>query len=793
MLLVFLVYQPVWQASYLWDDDKLITANRCIVGPLGLKEIWTTRAADICPLTITTFWAEYKLWGAVPLPYHLVNVLLHIVCALLLWQVLRALQVPGAWLGAALWALHPVQVESVAWIAEMKNTEAGVFYLLSILLFLKWLKSRELDSRARRAWRYVGVLFCAALALSSKSSTVVLPVVLCLLAWWKESGWRWRLLLETGPIFLLSTIAGGVSIWTQALQGAPSAGSQVLRNWSERLAVTGNVPWFYLAKLAWPYPLMTVYPRWEVNPRHWSAFLPLVAVFVLLLVLWWQRRTWAAGWLLAFGYFLVALLPVSGLVKIVYFYLTFVADHFLYLASMGPLALIGVGLSWLTRRSVLGRTSLSMACIAGLLLTLGVVSWHRCWAYKNEETLWTDAVAKNPSCSAARENLGRSLERTGRIDEAIEQYQEALKINDSSVGAHNNLGNVLLQKGQSREAILEYQEAVTIDPKVAQSYNNLGNGFLRSGQIDQAIAQYQVALRLDPENVSAHNDLGDAFLQKGRVDEAVVQYQKALRLEPGQAAALGNLAVAHFQNGQVDDAIREFRDVLRINPNDAKFRYDLGNALFRTGQVDEAIGQYREALKLNPRDAGTYLNLGNALIQKGQMDEAIARYQEAVRINPRLFSAHSNLGNAFEQTGQVEEAIAQYREALKLNPNHARTHDKLGNVLVQKGQLDEAILQYQEALKINPASAEVHCDLGNVLFRCEQADAAADQYQAALKIKPDNAFTHHSLGLVLAHQGRLNEAIAQFREALRLKPDFSDAQQNLVTAQTLLQQAAEAH
>ena len=187
VLAVILVYTPSWWAGYLWDDDVVVTENPVIVGPLGLKEIWTTSAADICPLTITTFWVEHALWGLAPVPYHVVNVLLHGVSAVVLWRVLRALQVPGAWLGAALWALHPVQVESVAWISEMKNTESGLFFLLSILCFVRWLKDRGSGA----GWNYGLALLFAALAMASKSSTVILPVVLCLCAWWLKGRWQW--------------------------------------------------------------------------------------------------------------------------------------------------------------------------------------------------------------------------------------------------------------------------------------------------------------------------------------------------------------------------------------------------------------------------------------------------------------------------------------------------------------------------------------------------------------------------------------------------------------------------
>ena len=382
-LAVLLVYQPVWRAGYVWDDDVLVTINPCIVGPQGFKEIWTTRAADICPLTITTLWAAHKLWGLSPLPYHLLTVCLHAASAVLLWRVLLGLRVPGAWIGAALWALHPVQVESTAWIAEIKNTQSGVFFLLTILCFLRALK---VDAPT---------ILCAALAMASKSSTVILPVVLCLVAWWMDRGWRWRRLKEVAPVIALSAAATALSVWTQ--WSAVATASEPARPWPQRLALAGDAAWFYLGKVVWPHPLITVYPRWEIDVGTPLAFLPLLAVFVVSLVFWRQRRTWGLAWWLTWSFFIVALLPTLGLVEMSYFRYSFVADHFVYLASMAPLALAGAGLSRLGRYTPADKLRWPMFATASLLVATGFGSWHRGWVYRNQQTLWDRHAGQKPT------------------------------------------------------------------------------------------------------------------------------------------------------------------------------------------------------------------------------------------------------------------------------------------------------------------------------------------------------------------------------------------------------------
>ncbi|MCE0499421.1 MAG: tetratricopeptide repeat protein [Methylacidiphilales bacterium] len=622
LLAVLLTYQPVWDAGYIWDDDSLITSNPCIVGPLGLKEIWTTSAAEICPLTLTTLWVAHALWGLSPLPYHILNVFLHAACAVVLWRVLCRLQIPGAWLGAALWALHPVQVESVAWITEMKNTQSGLFFLLSILFFVKWLGARENDGQTGGGWNYALTLIFAALAMASKSSTVILPVVLCLCAWWIEGRWQWRNLARVAPIFLMSLAASATSIWTQKLQLATAVDPRLARPWTERLMTAGDAVWFYLGKLIWPHPLTTIYPRWEFDAAQWFSYLPLLILIVLLFILWLKRETGARAWFFTFAYFLAALLPVIGLVNLAWFLNSFVADHFQYLASMGPLALAGAGLVKIAKFILPTKPGLQANVCAALLLILGAMSWHRSWAYESQETLCTDTLAKNPDSWVAHNSLGVALSEKGRVDEAMAQFQRALEIN----------------------------------PNFADAYNNLGNALLQTGQVDDAMAEYQKALVIDPNNINAHNNLGWALLQKGQVDEAIAECQKALEINPDFADAHGNLGIAFSLKGRADDAMAEFQKALAINPNDPKIHYNLGNVLLQKGQMDQATTEFQKALELDPNNARAHDKLGLIHFEKGQLDAAIADFQEALRLNPGDGAAQSNLAKAQALASRASES-----------------------------------------------------------------------------------------------------------------------------------------
>jgi len=625
ILAVILVYSPVWWAGFIWDDDFDITANPVIIGPLGLKEIWTTSAAQHFPLVLTTFWVEHALWGLNPLPYHIVNVFLHGFCAVLLWRVLRSLQIPGAWLGAALWAVHPVQVESVAWIAETKNTQSCLFYLLSILFFVRWLRARDTNERPGGDWSYGLTMLFAALAIASKSSTVILPIVLCLCAWWVEGRWQWRNLARVGPIFLVSIAAGVVAIWTQGAQQTGIGEPLWVRTWPVRLMTAGDSVWFYLGKLIWPNPLIMIYPVWDLHAGHWLSYLPLLGVIIVLIILWLKRLSWSRPALFAWAYFLVALLPILGLVNNTYFSdgaifasYCMVADHFQYLGSMGPLALAGAGFARLEDilRSEM-RWPLSISRV-GILLLLGVLSWEQAWTYESQETLWTDTLSQNPDCWIGHDNLGFALVKNGRMDEAMAHFQKAFEIKPNAAAPQVGLGIVLGQTGKLDEAILHYVKALQVDPGYFVALVNLGNALLQEKQPDKAIIQLHKALEINPYVAEAYFDLGNAYFQKGQAAEAETQYEKALKMDPNLEAAYNNLGNALLSMRRADEAIVQLQNALERSPNAIEAHYNLGLAFLQKGKTDEAIAEFQQVLQLNPGDSGAQAQLVKAKARSEQ-------------------------------------------------------------------------------------------------------------------------------------------------------------------------------
>lgn len=558
---VFLVYQQVWSAGFIWDDDAHLTRNPCIVGPLGFKEIWTTSAATYYPLVLTSFWLQHAIWGLNPLPYHLVNIAMHAACSVLLWQGLWRLQVRGAWLGAALWALHPVQTESVAWITELKNTQSCLFYLLSILFYVKWFSAAGENPKIRSSWwQYTFSLLCAMMAILSKSSTVMLPVVLGLCTWWLRGRCQKQKFWHLVPFFLIAAVASGWTIWEQKFHSG-ALGVEWGQSGPERLVIAGKAIWFYLGKLIWPYPLIFIYPRWEINASRLWSYLPVLAAGGGLFVLWLNRKGSGRALFFACTYYLVLLVPLLGFFNVYFFRYSFVGDHFQYLASIGPLALAGTGLAAGWERLEKGRAFLRPVLCGSLLLILGVMTWRQSRMYADDETLWLTTIEHNPACWMAYDNLSVDYLHARRIDESMVYSMKALEIKPDNFVAENNLGTAFLQTEQIKEAISHYSRALELNPNYAEAHYNLGCVFQRTGQVADAIIHWQKALRINPQFTEAQTSLAwvlatstAASLRDGV--KAVELAERANQSSGGRnPMILGTLAAAYAEAGRFSEAI----------------------------------------------------------------------------------------------------------------------------------------------------------------------------------------------------------------------------------------------
>jgi tetratricopeptide (TPR) repeat protein len=662
--LLFVAYARALQAGFIWDDESHLTQNPCIVGPLGLKEIWTSTQAVYYPLVLTTFWVLHKFVGLRPFPYHLLNVLIHAASAVLLWRVLRQLKVSGEWLGAALWALHPVMVQSVAWVTELKNTQSCLFYLLSIFFFLKWedelpyqegAVSRPFWARTgdrRFSMLFVLSLFCFALATLSKPSVVMLPVVLGLCIWWRRGRIGWRNAVPLAPFLLISALASAWTIWEQKFH-ASAIGPEWAQSWPERLIVAGRAIWFYLAKLAWPDPLIFIYPRWEIHPLQWIAYLPLLLATVSLVLLWLLPGKASRAIFFSAAYYVVSLFPVLGFFDVYFFRYSFVSDHFQYLASMGPLALAGAamtqGFSRLAVAESLGRgvVFLRVGLCSLMLVLLGALTWQQSVVYHELITLYTHTLARNPACWMAHYNLGIALHDRGETDHAMDHYREAIALRPHYAEAHYNLARLLAEKGEFNDAVNHYKAALAINPTDAEAHNNLGATLFEGGLLDDAIAHYQQALSIRSDYPEASCNLANALLSKGDTDGAIAHYIACVAVLPNQADA----------------------------------QYNLASALLRKGRIDEAIAHYQKVLELVPENADAHVNLGSAFLSKGRVEDAIAEYRDALRLAPENVAAKSNL--AWLLATSADPSLRNGRESVLLAEQASRSSGGRGPLILR--------------------------------------------------------------------------------------------------------------
>jgi tetratricopeptide (TPR) repeat protein len=703
--LTFIAYAPAFRAGFIWDDDDHLTANPAMTAPHGLRMIWSSLAVSrYYPLTLTSFWVQRRVWGLNPTPYHLVNIALHAINGILVFSVLRRLRIPAAWLAAMLWVLHPVNVESVAWITELKNLQSGVFFFVSLLLYFRF----EGDGKYR--W-YALALLSGLAAVLSKPSTVVLPIVLLLCAWWQRRHWRRTDFVRTVPFFALAVAMSVLTVMEQRGHVLREGSAEWKLSVAERLGITGKAVWFYAAKLVWPARLTFVYPRWAVDGEALSSWMALGGLIAVGIVLWrWRRQAWARAALFGFSFFVAALLPVLGFFDVYYFRYSFVADHFQYLASIGLISLVVSAGAAVCQRTACGR-GLGTGAAAIALLILGALTWGQARVYRDPVTLWDDTLSKNPLCWLAHNNLGNTLLREGRVPEAIGHYEQALWIKPDCAEAHANWGNALLQAGMVGEAIGHYEQALRILPQNAGVHNNLANALLQAGKVEEAIGQYEQTLRIDPDYAVAHYNWGLTLMRAGRLPEAIGHYEQAVRIKPDYVEAHDEWGNALMNQGRLPEAIGHYEQALRIQPENAAVHNNLASALLQAGRIQEAIGHYEQAVRIQPRNAAMHNNLANALLQAGKVEEAIGQYEQALRINPDYAPAHYNLGNALLQAGKVAEAIGQYEQALQLRPDYAKAHDNLGVALEKQGRRQEAIQHYEQAVRIQPDFAEARSNL----------------------------------------------------------------------------------
>ena len=772
-----------------FDDELYVSENPIVQKGLTWEGFrWALTYGGIGhwhPLTWLSHMLDCQWYGLWAGGHHLTNLLLHMAAAILLFLVLRRMT-GFLWRSAfvaAVFAIHPLRVESVAWVAERKDVLSAFFFMLTLGAYVRYV------CRPPSMIRYGAVVLCFALGMLSKNMLMTMPFVLLLLDYWplnRLSSFTPQVLLRrvTEKIPLFALMVG--SCVATALVPEKISADKLSFGLRMENAVMSYVT--YVWQMIQPSGLACLYPIPTNCLPVWQVAGALGLLLAISGAAWAFRRThpWlVAGWL----WYLGMMIPVIGIVQISAFAAH--ADRYTYLPQIGLYLLLtwtaaDLCAGWRHRRLVLG----GFATI--ILVSLIFCARTQVSYWRNDELLWTHVLACTSDNYVAQNNLGNTLLPQGKVDEAIAHFQEALRIKPDYAGACYNLGNALLQKGKVDEAIVQYQKALQIIPDYAGAYNNLGNALLQKGKVDEAIAHFHEALQFKPDYAGACYNLGNALLQKGRVDEAITQYQKALQITPDYAEVWYHLGDALLQQGKVDEAIAHYQKALQITPGNAEVHNNLGNVLLQNGKMDEAIVHYQKALQITPGNARAHNNLASALLKKGKVDEATAHYQKALQITPDYAEAHNNLGYILLQKGKVDEAIVHFQQALQIKPDYAEAYYNFGNALLQKGRVDEAIAQYQQALQIKPDFPGVLKNLAWLLATCPDAHVR-DGVQAVKYARRACELTHYgattivgALAAAYAEAGRFDDAIAAAQKACALataagEPELLERNQKLLT------------
>ena len=552
-LLVAVGFFPATEAGFVWDDVVLTGA-----GPLqsagGLWQIWfeprslTDYEGHYWPILYTTFWLENRLWGVQPLGYHLVNMALHAGVVLLLWKLLRRLAAPGAWLAAAVFAVHPLHVESVVWVIGRKDLLATLFYLAAALHYIRFVEQR-------RRWRYAAALGFLLLSLLSKSIAVTLPPALLLWHWWRSGRVTAADLARVAPLALLAfgVVAADMSFYKGR---DPTAFDYSL---VERALIAAQALWFYAGKLLWPHPLAVIYPRWEVsalNPLGWGA---LCAAVALAAALWFARGRIGRAPFAAAALFALTLLPTLGFVDYGYMLYSFVADRYQYLAGAAMIALI-IGGAALGVRALPGTRRAAMPLAVAALVTLAALSWRQAGVYRDSLTFYSHIIALNPKARFAHASLGLEYQNLGRYEEALNAYQTDYRLAQQQPSAKLRISRAFMgmaaaseSLGQLNQAEAHYRNAVANSPSYALALDHLGAFYLRNQRYDEALDLFAALIQQQPGNAKFYVGRGVAQVGLRRLDEALASYERALSLDPSLPDARANRASLLQRMGQAQE------------------------------------------------------------------------------------------------------------------------------------------------------------------------------------------------------------------------------------------------
>ena len=688
----------------IWDD-RIWSRSPAVLEWSGLRDIWFAPGriegeGHYWPLVYSTLWLEHKLWGLAPAGYHVVNVALHAVNTVWLWRILERLAAPGALAAACVFAVHPLHVESVAWIIERKDVLSALFYLGALWF---WLRFRE--GRCRRDYALALLLLVA--GLLSKSIVVTLPAALLIIEWWREGRVTRRDLLRVAPFFAVALLVTAGDLAYYQPHRVPGSLDYSL---IERALIASRALWFYAGKLAWPTDLAVIYPLWDVRAGDPRAWLYLAAALALAAGLWCLRGTLGRGPLAGAAFFAVTLSPTLGFVDFSFMRFSFVADRFQYLAGIGLMAVAAgaaaEGVSRLSARRGRKRVGRAAGLALGIaLVLLGTQSWRQSGIYRDELTFNRHIIAHNPVARDAHRNLAAELFERERFEEALEHARIAVRQYPDCADCHAGLAAALVRLGRLDEAEEHVRRALRLEPHNRSALRNASELYRRQGRFEEGVAAARTWLELRPNASAPRWALAGLLAGLGRHAEAERHLRSALALDPRDAVSHQNLAEALRKQGRREEALSGYRAVLRLRPDMGLAHAGMGHVLFDLGRYGAAMEALTRAVELAPDLPGAPA----LLVMAARAATRLEKHDRAARIYARVAGSHPDYGHALFAHGvglareeRYDEALEAFRTVAKLLPDSAAAHSNLGAVLYHLGRSDEALASFERALAIDP-------------------------------------------------------------------------------------------
>jgi tetratricopeptide (TPR) repeat protein len=663
------IYAPSLRGPWVWDDALLVTQNKVILDPAGWWKIWLQPGCmqDYQPLKYSVVWLQWRLWGADPLGYHVTNLVLHIGSALLVWRLLGKLGLRLAWLGGLIFAMHPLQVESVAWISELKNTLSLPPFLLAMGAYL------DFDARGQRR-DYWLALALFVVALLAKTTMIMFPFVILLHAWWKYGRVTRRDVVRSEPFFVVSLLFGLATLWERHQHGIDANTLAAMATahpvgFLDRMVLTGLVIWFAIAKFVWPAGISLTYPLWKFEAASLLFYVPWLALAAWLFWCWQRRTAWGRSALLGSGFFLLNMVtPVAFLVA-AYPDVVWSLDHLFYVPMIGLIGLAVAGVEWLDVK-LAGPARLAWivpSVGAMVLMALGSRSYATLFA--DPKALWAHTLREDPTSMVANMELGHILSDEGKLTEANERFRAVLQATPLYAKAHYNLANDLRQLGDTAGALAEFETSLKLDPGLSQARINVGLLLLEVGRGDEAVDQFAQAVKLAPDDAKARLGLANCLRNAGRLTEAETEYEQAVQLQPDLAEAHHGLACIYMQQAKAADALRECQAALALNPREGECYFIRGVLELFGGRNDAAEADLSQAIQLDPHFADAYFRRSTLLQMRGDLDPALADLEAGCRLAPKdsladyarlsIWVVQAQLGRKADADRHLAAALAQ--------------------------------------------------------------------------------------------------------------------------------------